>query len=232
MFENPPHFAPTLCDRCGVVIKLGTDGHSIGPRGTLCERCTDLDRGYDRPQNAFKPVVPRKPKPQLPLNPDTSAIEIILSAQAQKRWRIKPALRANEPPAHWLAQWRVDLGQKPDRTWRVLATNVATLYTFLFPLKDLKPDGFEKLFRLRLGFALTDAPMLAKWKDASMVYTVGNPRVAVGSMNDMRKHMAWRKETPDWAPMKDDKDWINKTPFLSLAASFSEKEFAGQLKST
>jgi hypothetical protein len=197
----------------------------------LCERCTHPESAHDLPRGKRNPVAPRKPKPRLPLNPDAGAIEIILSAQAQKRWRIKPALRANEPPTHWLAQWRVDFGQKPDRAWQVLATNVATLYTFLFPLKALKPDDFEKLFRLRLGFALTDAPMLAKWKDASMVYTVGNPRVAVGSMNDMRKHMAWRTETPDWAPMKDDEDWINKTPFLSLTASFPEKEFAGRLKS-
>lgn len=227
--ENPPHFEPTRCDRCGIVIKLGTDGHSIGPRGTLCESCTHMDRGYDRPPNAFKPVAPRKRKPQLPLNPDPVAIEIILSAQAQKRWRIKPALRANEPPAHWLAQWRVDFGQKPDRTWQVLATNVATLFTFLFPLKELKPDGFEKLFRLRLGFALTDAPGLSKWKDAPVVYATGNPRMAVGSMNDMRKHMAWRTETPDWGPMKDDEDWINKTPFLSLPTKFPDKEFAERL---
>ena len=229
VLEKPPHYEPTLCDRCGKVIKLGADGYSLGPRGTLCERCTDEDRGYERSPGLCKPAVPRKPKPRLPLNPDPNAIEIILSAQAQKRWRIKPILRANEPPAHWLAQWRVDFGQKPDRTWQVLATNVATLYTFLFPLKDLKPDGFVKLFRLRLGFALTDASALANWKTAPIVYTAGNPRTAVGSMNDMRKHMAWRTETPDWGPMKDDEDWINKTPFLSLATSFPYKEFAARL---
>jgi hypothetical protein len=33
--ENPPHYEPTHCDACAVVIKLGTDGYSIGPRGTL-----------------------------------------------------------------------------------------------------------------------------------------------------------------------------------------------------
>jgi hypothetical protein len=42
--QNPPAYEPTHCGRCGVVIKLGTDGYSIGPKGTLCERCTDLDR--------------------------------------------------------------------------------------------------------------------------------------------------------------------------------------------
>lgn len=41
--ENPPHFEPTVCDRCGRVIRLGTDGYSLGPDGTLCERCSVLD---------------------------------------------------------------------------------------------------------------------------------------------------------------------------------------------
>lgn len=232
VLENPPHFEPTHCDQCGVVIKLGTDGYSIGPRGRLCERCTDLDRGFPVIPHANKPVAPRKPQPQLPLNPDAGALEIILSAQAQQRWRLKPVLRANEPPAHWLAQWRVDFGQKPDRTWHALATNVATLYTFLFPLKDLKPDNFERLFRLRLGFALTDAPSLGKWKNAPIVYTTGNPRMAVGSMNDMRKHLAWRTETPVSGPMEDDEDWVNRTPFHSLPTKFPDKEFAQRLNTT
>jgi len=230
VLENPPHYEPTHCDQCGVVIKLGTDGHSIGPSGTLCERCTDLDRSYPVTPQAVKPLAPRKPRPQLPRNANPDALEIILSAQAQKRWRIKPALRANEPPAHWLAQWRVDFGQKPDHSWRVLVTNVATLFTFVFPLKDLKPPGFEKLFRLRFGFALTDALALTRWKDAPIAYTVGNPRMAVGAMNDMRKHLAWHEPAPEWEPAKDDEDWINETPFLSLPTKFPDKEFAARLK--
>jgi hypothetical protein len=38
---DPPAYEPTHCDRCGVVIKLGTDGYSTGPEGTLCERCSE-----------------------------------------------------------------------------------------------------------------------------------------------------------------------------------------------
>jgi hypothetical protein len=227
---NPPHYEPTRCDGCGKVIKLGTDGYSTGPRGTLCDRCTHLDDQYARPE--FKPAraaAPRKPKPQLPANPNPEAIEIILSAKVQTRWRVKPAVRATEPPAHWLGQWRVDFAQKANRTWVALVTNAATLYTFVLPLKELKPDSFEKLFRLRLGFALTDAPALVKWKDAPLVFAHGNPRMAIGSMNDMRKHLTWRTETPDWGPMKDDEDWINKTPFLSLPTKFPDKEFASRL---
>jgi hypothetical protein len=65
VLEHPPHFAPTRCDRCGVIIKLGTDGHSVGPRGTLCERCTEMDDRYDvlRTQRSKRTVAPRKPKP-------------------------------------------------------------------------------------------------------------------------------------------------------------------------
>src|SRR5207249_4042133 len=103
---------------------------------------------------------------------------------------------ATEPPAHWLGQWRVDFGQKTDSTWAALVTNVATLYTFVMPLKDLSQgENFERLFRLRLGFALVDAPSLVRWKDAPVVFASGNPRRVVGSMNDMRRHLAWRTET-------------------------------------
>jgi hypothetical protein len=81
---------------------------------------------------------------------------------------------------------------------------------------------------MRLGFALTDAPALAMWKNAPLLFATGNPRMAVGSMNDMRKHLAWRTET-EIGPMKDDEDWINKTPFLSLPTKFPEREFAQRL---
>lgn len=227
--ENPPHYEPTLCDRCGIVIKLGTDGYSIGPKGTLCERCTDLDRYDELPPKSRKPSAPRNPKFQLPANADSKAIEIILSAQVQKRWRVKPAVRASEPSAHWLGQWRLDFGQKPDRTWVALVTNTATLYTFVFPVKELgKRENFGKLFRLRLGFALVDAPSLASWKDAPIVFATGNPRMVIGSMNDMRRHLAWRTE-PSVGPMNDDEDWINKTPFLSLPTKFPDKECAKRL---
>jgi hypothetical protein len=37
---NPPAYAPTHCDGCGVVIKLSDGGYSQGPKGILCEKCT------------------------------------------------------------------------------------------------------------------------------------------------------------------------------------------------
>ena len=233
VLANPPPYEPTRCDRCQKVIKLGTDGHSVGPDGTLCERCTNLRRAaHWQPIKLPRPSAPRRATARLPVNDDPNAIEIILSAQAQKRWRIKPDCRANEPPAHWLGQWRIDFGQKPDRTWVAFVTNVATLYSFVFPLKELGKGGrLESLFRIRLGFLLTDAPALAAWKAAPLVFVTGNPRMAVGSMNDMRRHLAWRDETVV-GPMNNDEDWINKTPFLSLPTSFPDKELAKRLAET
>lgn len=35
-----PDFEPTKCIRCGVTIRLGEDGFSIGPKGYKCESCT------------------------------------------------------------------------------------------------------------------------------------------------------------------------------------------------
>ncbi len=52
---NPPAYEPTHCDRCGVVIKLGTDGHSVGPQGTLCETCSE---------ERFTPATPPSRGPQ------------------------------------------------------------------------------------------------------------------------------------------------------------------------
>ena len=226
VLENPPEYEPTHCDRCGVVIKLGTDGHSIGPRGTLCERCTDLpdDEGKTK-----RPSAPRKPKPQLPANTDPGAIEIIVSTQVQKRWRIKPAVSAREQAAHWVAQWRLEFGRKADRTEVALLTNIATLYTFVFPFRELdRGRNFENLFRMRLSFALHDAPAFARWGQAPIIFAAGNPRQVVGSMNDMRHQLAWKPLTID-VPFKSDEDLINGTPFLWLPETFPEKEFSKRL---
>ena len=221
--ENPPSFEPTLCDCCGIVIKLGTDGYSIGPSGKLCERCCNIERSSPPVVKPARPAAPRQPKVLLPANANPEAIEIILSAKAQSRWRVKPAVRASEPPAHWLGQWRVDFAQKADRSWLAMVTNVATFYTFVLPLKDLKPDSFEKLFRLRLGFALTDAPSLARWKDAPLVYAHGNPRVVVRKMSRMKLELPLNTD-------RDDEDWINNSISMTLR-NYPSKEFASRLDS-
>ena len=44
--QNPPEYVPTKCSRCGVVIRLGEDGHSISSgRKYFCERCTKENLG-------------------------------------------------------------------------------------------------------------------------------------------------------------------------------------------
>ncbi|HBI47279.1 MAG TPA: hypothetical protein DDX93_00910 [Smithella sp.] len=37
--ENPPTYKPTKCSKCGMVIKLGTDGHTISGKEYWCEEC-------------------------------------------------------------------------------------------------------------------------------------------------------------------------------------------------
>lgn len=230
--KNPPHFEPTRCDQCGVVIKLGTDGYSTGPAGTLCERCThpgpDFALARPRPRSRRKRPVARKVTAKLPVNEDPRAMEIIVSARVQQRWRLQPAVRTGESPAHWLARWRMDFAQSADRTWLALVTNVATLYTFVFPLKKLTPAGFEELFRLRLGFALTDAPALAAWRTAPLVFAAGNPRAAVGSMNRMIMELRWNTDRDGFQRI-DDEDWVNDGICLSLEDVYPRKSFERQL---
>jgi len=38
---NPPAFEPTTCSKCGVVIKLGTDGFTQSGKEHWCEKCAD-----------------------------------------------------------------------------------------------------------------------------------------------------------------------------------------------
>jgi len=108
---------------------------------------------------------------------------------------------------------------------------VATLFTFVFPVKELKPDSFEKLFRLRLGFALTDAPKLARWKDAPLVFAHGNPRGAVGSMSGMKRELPWNTDREGFRQV-DDEDWINGTVFMSLPETYPRQAFARRLTAT
>jgi hypothetical protein len=40
--ENPPSYKPTKCSRCGIIIKLGTDGYSVFGDQYWCEECGDI----------------------------------------------------------------------------------------------------------------------------------------------------------------------------------------------
>jgi len=37
--QNPPVYKPTRCSKCGVVIRLGTDTHTISGKEYWCEEC-------------------------------------------------------------------------------------------------------------------------------------------------------------------------------------------------
>jgi hypothetical protein len=43
--QNPPHFEPTRCARCGRVIDLGNDGYSVLDGKYSCEDCTNIELG-------------------------------------------------------------------------------------------------------------------------------------------------------------------------------------------
>lgn len=45
--QNPPAYKPTLCSKCGVVLKLGTDGYTVSGKEYWCEKCArkELQKG-------------------------------------------------------------------------------------------------------------------------------------------------------------------------------------------
>ena len=47
--QNPPEYVPTKCSRCGVVICLGEDGHSISPGRKYF--CDDAQKRILEPKN-------------------------------------------------------------------------------------------------------------------------------------------------------------------------------------
>lgn len=42
--DNPPSYEPTHCSKCGIVIKLGTDGFTISGKEYWCEACGQKER--------------------------------------------------------------------------------------------------------------------------------------------------------------------------------------------
>ena len=46
--ENPPLYEPTKCSKCGVIIKLGTDGYTISGNEYWCEECSavEMKKGF------------------------------------------------------------------------------------------------------------------------------------------------------------------------------------------
>jgi hypothetical protein len=65
-----------------------------------------------------------------------------------------------------------------------------TLYPWIFPKPEV-PDrqAFERLFRMRLGLALTDSPSLEPWVRAPIDDVSGDPRWPIAVMNNMADHV-------------------------------------------
>ncbi|HAV63115.1 MAG TPA: hypothetical protein DCY13_12215 [Verrucomicrobiales bacterium] len=234
ILADPPAFEPARCDGCQKVIKLGTDGYSTGPRGRLCEACTAAGwspspAARSRPRRS-SPRRPGASKQPLPVNMDPDCLEIVVSARAAKRLKLTPTVRAGDRPLHWCARWRVEVCQLPDRRWVALVTNAETFYSFVFPVTELQgPGRFEELFRLRLGFALTDAPSLAFWKTAPLRYATGNPRVLVGTMNRMKLDLLCAGQVEE-SPRVDEEDILNHGICLALDEVIPFRAWARRLK--
>lgn len=56
---NPPTFEPTTCSKCGIVIKLGTDGFTQCGEGYWCEKC-----GAQEMEKRFRRTTAFKRRPQ------------------------------------------------------------------------------------------------------------------------------------------------------------------------
>lgn len=155
------------------------------------------------------------------------SLEIIGSIEVQRRWGFAFPRSAGEPPAHWLTLWRLDLAPSAFEPRWLLATNVATLYSFLLPLDEAKtPDAFEALFRLRLGFALVDANELLAWRNAPINFGFRQLRSATGSMNEMKFLLKVGLEESGPDPAFAWEDQLNRTPCGALDMQFPVEAFA------
>jgi len=63
---------------------------------------------------------------------------------------------------------------------------------------------------------------------APLVFAHGNPRVAVGSMNGMKRELPLNTNREGFKQV-DDEDWINGAVFLSLPETNLRKAFAQRL---
>ena len=63
-----------------------------------------------------------------------------------------------------------------------------------------------------------------------IVLVRGNPRAVIGSMNDMVGLLERTAGRPDWAPAKDDEDFINITPFSAINWDHPRHRFQTELQ--
>ena len=155
----------------------------------------------------------------------TARFRIYQSREVQRRWEMAPARLPEVLSDHWLWTWRVDFLKRAGSPV-FLVTNKETLYTWVFPKPEVpNRQAFERLFRIRLGSALTDYPNQERWVSAPIDYVSGNPRRLIGVMNNMADHLVWRGSGPT-----DDEQVVNTMPFQGQLEGRPERAFWGRLR--
>lgn len=155
----------------------------------------------------------------------TVRLRIYQSREVQRRWKMAPARLPEVLSDHWLQTWRLDFLKRASSPV-FLVTNEETLYTWVFPKPEVpNHQAFERLFRIRLGSALTDYPNQERWGSAPIDYVSGNPRRLIGVMNNMADHLVWRGSGPT-----DDEQVLNTTPFQGQLEGRPERAFWGRLR--
>lgn len=155
----------------------------------------------------------------------TARFRIYQSREIQRRWKLSPARLPEVRSDHWLWTWRVDFLKRAGSPV-FLITNEETLYTWVFPKPEV-PDrqAFERLFRMKLGSALTNYPNRDPWVNAPIDYVSGNPRRLIGVMNNMGDHLVWRGSGPT-----NDEELVNTMPFQGQVEGCPERAFWGRLR--
>ena len=143
---------------------------------------------------------------------------------------MKPAERASDEPAHWLAQWRVELANDGYGHALFLITNAVTVYSFLIPrARRFTFDDLAEQFLMRLRFTLLAAQPPIDWQPGAIRAVRGVSASLIGTMNNM----VWLLSAPRSAMVHEsDVHILNRTPFFAIPEHFPDKAFFGRLNQT
>jgi hypothetical protein len=157
-------------------------------------------------------------------------LELMCSAKAARSLKVKPSTAAASQPGCFLCQWRIEAARgHPGDYW--LVTNLPTLFSFLLPrTRADRLPAVLAAFNTRLNFALLGGDPPFQWRPKEIVLVRGNPRAVIGSMNDMVGLLERTAGRPDWAPAKDDEDFINITPFSAINWDYPRRRFQTELQ--
>jgi hypothetical protein len=147
----------------------------------------------------------------------------IPSANAKNHFAL--ATTSAPPPREWHEAWRLELLEEVPFNYGALITNITTLFSFLIPLSECNTiTRLIDCFRMRLQFSLIAANSSIQVDPAPPVFTPGNPRPVIGTMNDMIKQLHFLN------PGDDPEKLINNTPFGIINYEYASERFHAQLK--